>query len=382
MRAHGRCVAKKWAVIATVFLAAVVPAGVSNAASAGNVATAAAPAVDVAPPVEPRPAETPPGPAAPEVVSRDATPSLPATPTIRWPASGTKTKYYSTTIKVAISKDTTRVLIRRGTTQVTSRAVSRDTSVTFSGVGLRLGTNTLRAVAVNAAGRVVSAPVRVRVIGRVGKLGFYGFFRYRVYNHRRPAISGRTGPNTSSLRLYVNGRRIRTVRVKARSRFALRQVPLRYGANRVTIYSRNEFYRRRVTKVVWRLDVRPAFRTVVLVDKSEKHIYYIRGRKLIYRFLCAIGKPSTPTPERVWRVDSKEYTDPSSAYGPRKLRLFARHGSGNGYSYEYTNYGIHGTDTPSSIGHMASHGCVRLWNFNILKLFRAVRLHTMVITRA
>lgn len=269
----------------------------------------------------------------------------------------------------------------RGQTPVAGATVSDDTSVTLTGVALLTGYNTLRAVAASAFGESTSPAVQVKVVGLVSRPRLRGIFRYRVLDGRRPSIAGRTGANTTAVVLYVNGRRVRRLSVGSWRAFALRRVPLRYGANRLTVYAVNEFYRRAVSTVVWRLDVRPSFHTVIVVDKSERHIYYIRARKLIYRFRCAIGKPSTPTPERVWRIDSKEYTNPSSVYGPRKLRLFARYRSGRGFRYEYTNYGIHGTDTPSSIGRMASHGCIRLWNRNILKLFGAVRLHTMVVTR-
>jgi lipoprotein-anchoring transpeptidase ErfK/SrfK len=41
-------------------------------------------------------------------------------------------------------------------------------------------------------------------------------------------------------------------------------------------------------------------------------------------------------------------------------------------------YGIHGTDTPSSIGRSASHGCVRLRNEDIETLYRMVPVGTPV----
>ena len=41
-------------------------------------------------------------------------------------------------------------------------------------------------------------------------------------------------------------------------------------------------------------------------------------------------------------------------------------------------YGIHGTDTPSSIGHSVSHGCVRLLNEDIARLYDMVAVGTPV----
>jgi len=307
--------------------------------------------------------------------------SAPATPTITSPVTGSKTKSYSTSVKVDISSDTTRVALLRGGIEVASAVTSGETSVTFAAVALRLGYNTLAAAAANDMGQTTSTAISVKVVGRVGSPRLYGFFRGRVYYGPRPNIAGRTGANTTRVVLFVNGRRVRRLSIGSGRSFTLRRVPLRYGANRVTVYALNEFYARRVYATVWRLDIRPRFMTLVLVDKSERRIYLIKRRKLIARYPCAIGKPSTPTPERVWRIDSKEYPAPSSVYGPRKMRLFARHRGRSGYWYEYTNYGIHGTDTPSSIGHMASHGCIRMFNRHILRLFPRVPLHTMVVTR-
>ncbi len=51
--------------------------------------------------------------------------------------------------------------------------------------------------------------------------------------------------------------------------------------------------------------------------------------------------------------------------GPRRLDL------GDGY-------GIHGTDEPESIGHSASHGCVRLRNEDIMALYPLVPVGTVV----
>jgi lipoprotein-anchoring transpeptidase ErfK/SrfK len=41
-------------------------------------------------------------------------------------------------------------------------------------------------------------------------------------------------------------------------------------------------------------------------------------------------------------------------------------------------YGIHGTDHPETIGHAASHGCVRLRNEDIEKLYDMVPVGTVV----
>jgi lipoprotein-anchoring transpeptidase ErfK/SrfK len=42
------------------------------------------------------------------------------------------------------------------------------------------------------------------------------------------------------------------------------------------------------------------------------------------------------------------------------------------------HYGLHGTPNPSRVGHTASHGCVRLTNWDALKLAAFVRKGTPV----
>ena len=42
-------------------------------------------------------------------------------------------------------------------------------------------------------------------------------------------------------------------------------------------------------------------------------------------------------------------------------------------SIGYKGYGIHGTNHPESVGHAASHGCIRLTNWDVERLGQSVR---------
>ena len=44
-------------------------------------------------------------------------------------------------------------------------------------------------------------------------------------------------------------------------------------------------------------------------------------------------------------------------------------------------YGIHGTNAPKSIGHAASHGCIRLRNRDVERLFSMLRVGDVVEIR-
>ncbi|MRS12217.1 MAG: murein L,D-transpeptidase [Actinobacteria bacterium] len=115
----------------------------------------------------------------------------------------------------------------------------------------------------------------------------------------------------------------------------------------------------------------------IVVDKSDLRIYYVVNGALAASYPCATGKPSTPTPNGTWRIGAKYYTDPGSVYGPRKMRLFRQSGS----TFVFTAYNMHGTNNDASIGTYASHGCIRMHNYDVIPFFDMVPLGTMVVTR-
>jgi hypothetical protein len=129
------------------------------------------------------------------------------------------------------------------------------------------------------------------------------------------------------------------------------------------------------------LDARPmssmgfSWRNYIVVDKSEFRLYLVKNGIVERTYPVAHGKLGWATPVATWRVDAKYYTGGVS--GPRKMRLFRQKGGG----YIFTAYGIHGTNEPWVIGSRASHGCIRLYNDDVLDLFPRVPLGTMVVTR-
>ena len=46
-----------------------------------------------------------------------------------------------------------------------------------------------------------------------------------------------------------------------------------------------------------------------------------------------------------------------------------------------TEYAIHGTNQPSSIGHFVSHGCIRMFNEDVTDLFGRVSVGTPVVVQ-
>lgn len=117
--------------------------------------------------------------------------------------------------------------------------------------------------------------------------------------------------------------------------------------------------------------------TSIVVDKSDFRLYFFKDDVFVKSYPIAHGKPSTPTPSAIWRIDSKYYSDPAGVYGPRKMRLYRKYGD----SYVRTGFLIHGTNQPWVIGTRASHGCIRMYNRDVLELYPMVPLGTIVQTR-
>ncbi len=97
-------------------------------------------------------------------------------------------------------------------------------------------------------------------------------------------------------------------------------------------------------------------------------------RKLTYTsssykktYPVAVGKPQTPTPLGNWTIVQKAL-NPGGPFGARWMRL----------SVPWGGYGIHGTNRPSSIGKAASHGCIRLYNADVIELYERTPLGTPV----
>lgn len=116
---------------------------------------------------------------------------------------------------------------------------------------------------------------------------------------------------------------------------------------------------------------RPARRVVVSIPDRKLAVMEPSGQ-IVKIFPTAVGAPESPSPSGVFQIvnsvpDPTWYSKgkvvlpgPSNPLGPHWLGLSLK------------GYGIHGTSAPASIGHNASHGCIRLRNRDIQELARMV----------
>lgn len=103
------------------------------------------------------------------------------------------------------------------------------------------------------------------------------------------------------------------------------------------------------------------------IDVTQRILNLRRGSQLIKTYPVAVGQPGTPTPTGNWTIVQKT-VNPGGPFGARWMRL----------SVPWGGYGIHGTDNPSSIGQAASHGCVRMYNEDVIELYNQVPIGTPV----
>ena len=124
--------------------------------------------------------------------------------------------------------------------------------------------------------------------------------------------------------------------------------------------------------------------SVVVVDKSnhQTHVLQMHGGQIedVLTVPNATGKGPKMPPEGLFHITEKIVdpvwtptpsmkgahrveAGPNNPLGPRALRTDAE----NGYIL------LHGTNMPASVGHNASHGCIRHDNKDILRLFPKVQ---------
>lgn len=118
-----------------------------------------------------------------------------------------------------------------------------------------------------------------------------------------------------------------------------------------------------------RLGAPQAVSTHIIIDRAARTLTLIKAKRTVYTFRIGVGKKGTPTPPGEFYIRTKLHGFSSPVYGPRAMGLSATSRTltdwpGGGF------IGIHGTNQPGLIPGAISHGCVRLKNKDIVRLFR------------
>ncbi|KAA9022908.1 L,D-transpeptidase [Niallia endozanthoxylica] len=102
------------------------------------------------------------------------------------------------------------------------------------------------------------------------------------------------------------------------------------------------------------------------VSTSKHQLKLFDGNKLIKTYPIAVGKMLSPTPSGTYTIVNKQI-HPPARFGVLWMGLSKPH------------YGIHGTNNPASIGKNVSHGCIRMFNHDVLELSSRVPIGTKVV---
>ena len=121
----------------------------------------------------------------------------------------------------------------------------------------------------------------------------------------------------------------------------------------------------------------PAARRIV-VSLPDRKLALIENDAIVSIYPVAVGAPHSPTPVGtftvVTRVANPTYYKPGKVIAPGAANPIGTRWIG----LSAKGYGIHGTDAPKSIGYAKSHGCIRLRNEDVERLFVRVRAGDVV----
>lgn len=104
------------------------------------------------------------------------------------------------------------------------------------------------------------------------------------------------------------------------------------------------------------------------ISVKKRTLSLFKDGKFVKIYPIGVGKMLSATPTGEYVIVNRE-PNPGGPFGVMWLSL------------SRAGYGIHGTNKPSSIGKAVSHGCVRMYNKDVLELASLVPNGTRVIIR-
>jgi lipoprotein-anchoring transpeptidase ErfK/SrfK len=124
-----------------------------------------------------------------------------------------------------------------------------------------------------------------------------------------------------------------------------------------------------ITKIIHIIRQKTVNETMVKwigVSTTKHQLTLYDNNRAIKTYPIATGKILTQTPFGTYTIINKD-PNPGGPFGVMWMGLSRPH------------YGIHGTNNPSSIGKSVSHGCIRMYNHDVLELSSLVPIGTEVV---
>ena len=116
----------------------------------------------------------------------------------------------------------------------------------------------------------------------------------------------------------------------------------------------------------------------IVVSIPDRKLALVEGGRVVKSYDVAVGADESPSPSGEFKITHRiphpTFYAPGVIIPPGKENPLGTRWLG----LNQKGYGIHGTNQPGSIGHRASHGCIRLRNRDIEELFELVRAGDVV----
>ena len=128
----------------------------------------------------------------------------------------------------------------------------------------------------------------------------------------------------------------------------------------------------------------------IIVKTSQRRLYYVIGEDKAIRYPVGVGRagmawsgtayiqgkyirPAWSPPDMIKRENPRIPNVIPSGSSANPMGAAAMTLSGGG------EYAIHGTNAPGSVGGFVSHGCIRMYNQDIMDLYERVSYGTTVV---
>jgi lipoprotein-anchoring transpeptidase ErfK/SrfK len=124
----------------------------------------------------------------------------------------------------------------------------------------------------------------------------------------------------------------------------------------------------------------------ILVDRESFTLRLFRGLKLAKTYPIAVGQAGLETPSGLYRIDDKQVDPswhvPNSPWAGSLAGRIIPPGPSDPIKSRWLGFwngaGIHGTEETWSIGHAASHGCIRMSIPDVIELYDLVPYNTPI----
>lgn len=121
--------------------------------------------------------------------------------------------------------------------------------------------------------------------------------------------------------------------------------------------------------------------TRVVANKKNETLYAYNGNKLVATYPTTVGSSATPSPHGTYKIVNKvkmPWYNATVGEGATAKKYKIAPGPNNPVGVVWMglsrpSYGLHGSPVPEGISRQASHGCIRLTNWDVLEVYANIK---------